>query len=569
MIEFNELKFRNFLSYGHAWTPYYFEKGITRIAGINGQGKSTIVDAIYYALFGKPFRKINIPQLVNSRNRKDLCVELSFTSNQTNFKIIRGIKPDRFEVYKDNELLPQNADKKLYQEMLEDTIGCNEDIFLQIGIKSLTRYGSFLTLPKGRKREIIEDIFGLQVLSEMWEANKLEADEIEQTIHDLRQDESNTELLIEQEKKNLENLKRIKQQMKKNIAAENAKLNKKLEAVKEVLKKLFIAEEFIEEAQKELTIFESQIQAKQKEAADLEKLKNIYQTKMELESEKITFVQSYCNTCPNIDKMKKGLNIDKLSHKISSTAINLNELTQEISHLNVEATKLRNKTDKQPELTVRIEAIQREMKNINTSFKDEETTSIIIDETNYKKYRKQLENISQQLSKENENLRYNRAIYLILSDDGIKSFIIKKYLPLLNKLMNTYLQKFMIDLELEFDSELEIQIRTKFKEKYSYDSFSEGEKKRIDAAMMFTFLEFCKMKHSNNSMNLLILDEFPVGLDTEGENAIHEIMKDIVEKEDKEIITISPNPRIDPDRIDRLFYASMNKGFSQLELSSV
>ena len=253
MIKFTRLKFKNFISYSNAWTNYTFEKGITRISGMNGQGKSTLVDALYYALFGKPFRQMNLPNLVNSRTRKDCCVELSFNTSGYDFKIIRGIKPNRFEIYKTaagmkwsrKDLLPQDAKKKNYQETLESIIGCNEDIFLQVAIKSLTRYGSFLTLPKGKKRDIIETIFGMKIISDMADLNKMLADEIDQGIRNLKRDETNTQLLIGQERKNLENLKRIKMEMEQNIAAENDKIQKEIDGAEIIVNKLQKAKEII------------------------------------------------------------------------------------------------------------------------------------------------------------------------------------------------------------------------------------------------------------------------------------------------------------------------------------
>lgn len=574
MIEFTELRFKNFISYSNAWTTYTFEQGITRISGINGQGKSTIVDAIYYVLFGKPFRNTNLPNLVNSRTRKNACVELSFSVPGYDFKIIRGIKPNRFEIYKTatgmewsrKDLLPQDALKKNYQETLESIIGCSEEIFLQIGIKSMTRYGSFLTLAKGKKRSIVEEIFGLEVISEMDDLNKIMIDKMAQCIRDLKRDEANIITLIEQEQKNLQNLKRIKKEMEQNIAAENIKTNALISLVTETLDKLYDAEEKIHSKLGELKDSEGLIQDVDKKVEKLTKRINLIQTKMLSENEKIGFVQNYCETCPNIEKMKEGLNLQSLEAERDGTETDLLDFKAERMHLQNDADKLRGITDKLPELEMRIAAKEREIKGLKGTLKNETENAVIIDETQYKLHKQKLEETIKEIKDNYEDLKYHQAISTILSDDGIKSYVIGKYLPLLNKLMNTYLQKFGIDLELEFDSDLDIKINTKFKEGYSYGTFSEGEKKRIDAAMMFTFLEFCKLKNSNTSLNILILDEFSHGLDPEADSVMHDILRDISEKEGKEIITISPNPHIDPDKIDRLFHVSMNQGFSSIEL---
>ena len=574
MIEFTSLRFKNFISYSNAWTEYIFEKGITRISGVNGQGKSTIVDAIYYALFGKPFRKTNIPNLVNSKTRKHCCVELNFTTVGYNFRVVRGIKPTRFEIYKTmagaewsrKDLIPQDARKKNYQEILEGIFGFNEDIFNQIGIKSLTRYGSFLTLPKGKKRDIIENIFGLEVISEMWELNKLQADETDQRIRDLRRDETNTDLVIEQERKNLDHLKRLKLEMERNIEAENARVYVEVEAGNVVLGKMRAAQEVIRMKKVLVQEYQKQEDEEQRLFTKLNNAGMKIENRISIEEQKIEFVMGYCPACPNLKQMEEDLSLDVLQKGVvdcrEKKQVHADRLEELRALINGEQFAI----GKEPELVARIEAKERENRRLLSGMKNNRQTAVIIDESQYKAHKEKLAEIVEEIESAHEDLKYYRAIYTVLSDDGIKSFVIKKYLPLLNKLMNTYLQKFGIDLELEFDAELEIEIKTKFKENYAYESFSEGEKKRIDGAMMFTFLEFCKMKHSNASINLLILDEFSSGLDPEGENIMHDILKDIVEKESKEILTISPNPHIDPDKIDRHINVSMRGGFSEMRL---
>lgn len=570
MIILKELRFKNFISYGNNPTVFKFERGITRIAGANYQGKSTLVDAIYYALFGKPFRRINLPNLVNSINKKNLEVQLDFTSGNNFYTIVRGIKPDVFEIYKNgmdpDDLIDQNSTKKGYQQILEDDIlKFNEDIFQQIGIKSLTRHDSFLTLPKAKKRQIIENIFGIQVLSEMRDLNRSIMDEIEEESRLLQNDFEHYDALIKQEKKNLDNLKQIKEQLEYDLQAKNEKKLKEIGQLNESLIEF-------DRALVVVAKYKSQRQSLEKETTKitrglgtLDREIQKSEIKIQMYEDRICWVREKCNDCPNIKNMEEDEDVSTEQSRIIELEANKQGLIENQNLITEKIDKCSGVIGKEPLVFNKISEIKNEVRRIEDSIETQVKTTVDVDDKNLLAYEKKLRHITEKIQKRKTVMRYRVTIQEMLHDEGIKSYIIKKYLPILNKLMNTYLQKFHIDLELEFTHDLEIRVKTKFKEKYAYESFSEGEKKRINLALTFTFLEFCKLKYSNSSINILLLDEFSIGLDGEGEADMYEILKDVVEKEDKEIITISPVEQNDPEKIDRVFLAKIERGFSNLE----
>lgn len=566
MVKLKKISFKNFISYGNQATEYNFETGVSRISGINGKGKSAVVDAIYYSMFGKSFRKTNIPKMINSINKKDLRVELFFDVKGKDYKIIRGLRPEIFEIYKNDVLIDQAATKKSYQSFLEEDIfQFDEDIFQQIGIKSLTRYDSFLTLSKGKKRTIIENIFGIEILSEMKELNKIEMDDSKVLMKDLKKDQDNFKLLQEQEKFNIQKLKAIQKQLNEEVEELNkqkllevGKLEKNQLSIKEGLKKIREYRNLIGEHLLTISNCKASIKQTVNEFVELGNIISAFENN-------IHFIKTQCGECPNIGTLENDSDIeqDKIQYsKLESSRKKIidqqNELEDEIDSI---TEKFISKNDV---LLTKLNNLKQEIKKIKLSISPPKEV-VQIDYTKFDGYTEKIKILEKQIQDEAEKIEYNKAINMILQDDGIKAYIIKRYLPLINKLMNTYLQKFSINLEMEFTPEMDIEIKTKFKEGYSYESFSEGEKRRINASLMFTFLEFCKLKHSNASINILILDEFSSGLDPIGENTLYDILKDMVEKEGKEVITISHSPLIDPEKISRVYHVDMERGFSKLE----
>lgn len=567
-VSLDSITFRNFLSYPNKPTRFNFKEGITRISGINGQGKSAVVDATYYALFGKPYRKINLPKLINSINRKDLWVELKFQIKENKFRIERGIKPNIFKIFKNDVLIDIDSSYKDYQEYLEeDILHFSEDIFQQIGIKSLTRYDSFLTLPKGKKRQIIESIFGLSILTGMKELNKDDIDNLETDIYNFKKELGKYEMLKDQELRNIEQLKQLKNQIDEKSKKEKRDKSDKIEELEKEIIALNKGIKIIERNKKILEDIQTKLKYNEVAFGEVEKELKPLENKLKKYLEHCMFMEERCSGCPEL----QGIINDKDNQKLKDKEIQLNEYWDELL---IEKRELEESHRKTSLLTInekiirhKIQTKRKDVSIIKRELDSSSSNNIKIDETNLKKYINKIKQINDGTVQIYSELEYLNTIHQLLDDSGIKSHIIKRYLPLLNKLMNTFLIKFGIDLEMSFNPDLEIEILTKFKENYAYESFSEGEKRRINLALTFTFLEFCKLKYSTSSLNVLFLDEFSTGLDAEGENVLYEVLQTMVEKEQKDIITISHSMMIDPEKVTRLFVAEKTRGYSSLVLS--
>lgn len=569
MIELQSVTWKNFLSYGNKPTTYTFERGISRLAGPNGVGKSTLVDVIHYSFFGRSFRRVNIPKLVNSKNRSGLEVTMKFLAREHPYTIIRGVKPDIFEIYRGDELIDQNATKKGYQTFLEeDVLKFSEDIFQQIGIKSLTRYDSFLTLPKGKRRAIIENIFGIEILSEMRDLNKLRIDTIEEEVRVWNNEVDHYDLLIKQERGNIAKLEAIKLKLEEDLATKNEKIQDEIIGIWKEIGGLEKCLEIIGN-------YESQHEKVSARVVGLEEKWNnlairIQEIQFEMKSadESICIIKEKCPDCPNLKAMVQEKD-EALNHRLeilikeerSNKGIQKTLTTEKIQ---LENTYLNKRQAAEGKISIH----KMQVRKLEASIDETPQTEVEIDDSALLGYEERKAGFQKNVSDSNKKLDYHKAVFGILHDGGIKSYIIKKYLPILNKLMNTYLQRFRIDLELEFNPGMDINVKTKFKENYSYESFSEGEKKRINLALTFTFLEFCKIKFANSSINILLFDEFSFGLDDDGEDDMYGVFRDMVEKEDKEIITFSPVDLEDVEKADRMYKVSIVKGFSKIEIVS-
>ncbi len=568
MIEVTSIKWKNLFSYGKKWTEYPVEVGVTRITGINGSGKSTFVDALNYVLYGKPFRKINLPTMVNTTNKKEMVVELEFTKGKSNYKIVRGMKPNIFEIYKDEELIDQDAHSKKYQEMLEeDILGFDESIFNQIAVKSLTKFDSFLNLTKAKKREVVEQVFDIIVIGEMANLNKVEKSAIKSTINDLEKELYRIETLMEQELENLEKLKIIQKNIEKEKAEEKQKYkdeievlggeNLKLEKGVEIIK---VKETERKELAVEATIVDNKI-------FELEKQKRKLEARDLKFDAKIKWLKEQCPTCLRVDEIElQHEDTDNKDKKLAKIAKKIEALEEESYTFADDLSRLDVIIQKKAVILQKIKGNTTSIKELQKKVDKKPKKEVIVNYDKYNEYKEKKTETDKYLAKVNEELKYSESIFELLNDKGFKAYIISKYLPLVNKLLNTYLQKFGIELEMAFNSDLDIDVKTPLKDKLAYDNFSSGEKKRIDAAIMLCFLEFTKLKYNTAKINVLVFDEFTVGLDSQGEEVFYSILKELSEKNNLEIIIVYHAISIDPENIDRVFEAYQGRGFSQFEL---
>jgi DNA repair exonuclease SbcCD ATPase subunit len=513
----------NFLSTGNGFTEVLLDKSPnTLVIGTNGAGKSTILDALTFALFGKPFRNINKPNIINTINDRDCLVEVEFRIGTKEYKVVRGLKPAVFSIYCNDVLMDQSAAAKDYQEHLESHIlKFNYKAFTQIVILGSSSFIPFMQLQASDRRAIIEELLDIKIFSSMNMIVKTRLNAIKQMAIDLKTNMDNTLAKIEMQKKYVE-------EARKSHGDQVEKKNKEHVENEDHIKKL----------QSEVKLIQRHIESLIKQILDessiVDKLKKLssFETKMETKSKKLDkelefyITHDDCPTCRQIlDPTFKKQAIEKSNthiHEIRSGLDQLNEQQDKHNTRLLEIRAVQKKIhDHNSELT-RINAsmaqIQKYMANLQCE---------ILKLVNKKVLSDDMTAVSEQLVKDLEDLQNRRrdtsdikqyfdVAATLLKDNGIKTKIIKQYLPVINKLVNKYLAAMDFFVNFEINDEFKETIKSRHRDAFSYENFSEGEKMRIDLALLFTWRAIAKLKNSMNT-NLLILDEvFDSSLDITG-----------------------------------------------------
>jgi DNA repair exonuclease SbcCD ATPase subunit len=524
MILFQKIKWKNFLSTGAHFTEIDFTKSNnTLIIGHNGAGKSTILDALCFGLFGKPFRKINKPQLLNSVNGKEAVVEVHFNIGQKKYKVIRGIKPNVFEIYLNDVLLNQDAAAKDYQEILENNIlKLNYKSFTQVVILGSASFVPFMQLSASDRRAIIEDLLDIQIFSSMNNVIKEKNSSIKEELNKAKYAISLTEEKITLQKQNIE-------EHKKNHDAE---IKRKLEEIEKSKTQMSTLQGDIQLINKHIAVLQNKVGDKKekldKKSKSLFQIKGKVQTNIDRNQKEIDFYENNhdCPTCKqSITPEWKDSQVQEKSEKITTQKTGLVEIEQELTKV---TTEIKSITDILSHIsehngevikhTSTISAINNYISKLNTE----------IDELTKKQTN--TEGSDQKLTELNASLEEHRKSYeasltekhyhefagTLLKDGGIKTRIIKQYLPIMNKLINKYLKAMDFFVNFNINENFEETIKSRHRDDFSYANFSEGEKMRIDLALLFTWRQIAKLKNSTNT-NLLILDEvFDSSLDTVG-----------------------------------------------------
>jgi len=518
MIIFKSIKYKNFLSSGNYFTEIPLDKHkSTLIVGHNGAGKSTILDAISFALFGKPHRKISKSQLVNSINQKQAVVEVEFTIGKSQFKIVRGIRPNIFEIWKDGSMINQSSHSLEYQKILEQNIlKLNHKSFHQVVVLGSSSFIPFMQLNAGHRRNVIEDLLDINIFSKMNIILRERNSILKENINKINNDTNIIKSKIEQQTKYIrdiaavtqENRSKYEKQIKKaqekiNILQnENSELSKELESntASDELKKL----------QTEKNKIISDV------ATIKQEMKTIAKRGMFLEK------NDECPTCEQpIQNKDKLITETKNEAYQVQTSLSVVEnggasIDTKISSLEDVIASIRKKTD-----TINVN--NREIVSLNQSNQDLQKyleSEVAADLTGAKKDLEKMNSDKESLFEEklrlNEQFGYNGVIAEMLRDTGIKTKIIKQYLPVINKLVNQYLQILDFFVHFNLDENFNETIRSRHRDDFTYDSFSEGEKQRIDLSLLFTWRQIAKMKNSV-ATNLLVLDEtFDSSLDHDG-----------------------------------------------------
>lgn len=570
MIIFKKITYRNFLSSGNQPTEIKFiEEPTTLIVGSNGSGKSTILDALCFGLFNKAFRKINKSQLVNSTNEKECLVEIEFNIGTKEYKVIRGIKPNIFEIWIDGILQNQVAASTDQQKQLEGNIlKLNYKSFTQIVILGSASFVPFMQLSTANRREVVEDLLDIKIFSAMNCIIKEKIKGINDSIKELSLKQSMTEEKIGMQKEFIESVEKTG---KDNIEKKKDKITSILTYIDQLT-----ADNVQKVAQVSKTLqpqLESLVDSSKK-LKQLSNLKGKISEKISSITEEHKFFSnnSVCPTCTQTIEEQFRLNKvsdSEVKAKELQTGYNelkeaiqqeekrereFNVISKEISSLNNEIS---NNNVKISQLSKQSRDLEQEIQEITNKIKNRNTERKVL-----KNLEEQLDSIQTDKAKNKENISYYEFAYSLMKDGGIKSKIIKKYLPLMNQQINKYLQMMDFYINFTLDEEFNEKIKSPIHEDFTYESFSEGEKMRINLAILFTWREIARMKNSINT-NLLILDEvFDSSLDFMGTDYFTKIIKYAIK--DTNIFVISHKTDELIDKFDKVIKFDKVKGFSKM-----
>lgn len=548
MIIFKSIKWKNFLSTGNTFTEIDFLKAnTTLINGSNGAGKTTLLDALCFVLFGKPYRNINIPQLVNSINEKDLRVEIEFNVEQTEYKIIRGLAPKIFEIYKNGTLINQDAKSKDYQQMFETQIlKMNYKSFCQVVILGSTNYTPFMRLSAADRRAIVESLLDINIFSTMntilkgkMSTLKDEMKEIDMSVKLLKQEQDSQEKFIEN----------LKNNSKSTLEKHSVELKNSMNQISELT-------EDIQNLNNRLTEYSESIADSantNKSKTKLILLQDQIEVNVKAAQKSLKFYETN-NTCPtcsqNIEEQVKCKHIEEKTNAIAEYTNGLTELEQKIKDIDNELIKIEIANKKILNLEKEISSKNSLLVSTTKYMKkiQSEIDELNQDKENIEKEEQLLTDIRSKWNDANEKRKmlledsyYYTLISSLIKDGGIKAKIIKHYLPIMNKIINNYLSHMNFFVKFELNENFEESIKSRHRDDFTYDSFSEGEKRKIDLALLFAWRATAQLKNSVNC-NLMIFDEVLDGsLDDSSIESFLDILKGL--KKTSNIIVISHKPK--------------------------
>ena len=576
MILFENIRWKNFLSTGNQYIEINFQtagesrfakNSTTLIVGANGAGKSTVLDALTFSLFSKPFRKINKPQLVNVVNEKDCRVEVEFSIGTTQWKVVRGIKPNIFEIWRDGNLLDQSSHAADQQKWLEQNVlKMNYKSFTQIVILGSSAFVPFMQLTASHRREVIEDLLDIKIFSSM---NNLIKDKIRLLREEIKTFKLKKESLTDKVEMQQNFIEEVEEQGKGRISEDTDKI------------KVLQVEVDTHMEQNELTDANiTELVKKQEEVTGAtEKLREFGTLKGKISNKVTTITREHkffsdnvtCPTCTqSIDEEFRINKIEDAQNKAKELQSGYKELEEAIKN---EEERERHFTNLSKEITTlthgisknntKISGCQRQIRDLESEIQ-RLTDQLANRNTEHDKlatFKDKLKTTYDELSSRKDTISYYDFAYSLLRDGGVKSKIIKKYLPLINQQVNRYLQKMDFYINFTLDEEFNETVQSPVHEDFSYASFSEGEKMRIDLALLFTWREVARMKNSVNT-NLLIMDEvFDSSLDGMGTEEFLKIIRFVIK--DTNIFVISHKPDMH-DKFESMVRFEKVKGFSRM-----
>ena len=532
MIYFKKLRWRNFLSTGNQFIEIDLAKSpSTLIIGTNGSGKSTMLDALCFTLFNRPFRDIKKEQLVNTINGQDCELEVEFETSNKKYRVVRGIKPNKFEIHCNGVLLNQDANNIDYQNTLEQNIlKCNYRAFCQVVILGSASYEPFMHLRARYRREVVEEILDIRVFSHMDLLLRAKQGELNKAVVDVKH---RYDLLSEKYELQKKHFDEIQGRDKSDIEDRRQQLKENEQSNYEYNQKLQTLNEKIISTKAEIWGSEKVF----KKEKELDKLESKIEHKLSKEKKDVEFFEKNdnCPTCTQpIDLRFKQTQVYEGKKKISDLEEGLDKLSAEMGKTQEQIKQFKAVEKRLNDLDIQVAKINTSISEINrhSNRLDVEIAKLENTDDNTNQIQKELEQIKEDLkivnvekNKAIEEKKYIDIAREILNDTGVKANIIKKYIPIINNLINKYLQSLDFFVNFELDEEFNETIRSRFRDTFNYNSFSEGEKLRIDLALLFTWRTIAKMKNSTNT-NLLILDElFDSSLDMQGTDDFFKILK--------------------------------------------
>jgi len=545
MIYFKRVRWKNFLSTGDQYTEVQLDRSpTTLIVGQNGAGKSTMLDALSFALFGKPHRNINKPQLINTINNKNCCVEVEFTVGKIEFKVVRGIKPGKFEIYVNGKMANQESNARDYQKYLEQNIlKLNHKSFHQIVVLGSSSFIPFMQLPAQHRRDVIEDLLDINIFSKMNQLTKEKNQKIKEQLKD-----TNYQLDLTKDKIGVQS-KYLKDITQLNEETIRGKQNEITEIQKE-----------ISSLQEENSRFSEQIQDAKPKAE--EKLAKLQKKRDEINGYQVLFKQKIkdvvadakfydenenCPTCSQAisesikeEKIKASRSkskelqqaMDDVTEKQTDLESNIKTINDELSAINETNSALYNNNTTIARLQRQISNIENDILDLEGKDGDASSAKQLLEEL-----RDEKESLAERKLTLVDDRTYYEAALEMLKDTGIKTKIVREYLPVMNNLINKYLQVLDFFVSFHLDEEFNETIKSRHRDSFNYASFSEGEKQRIDLALLFTWRQIAKMKNST-STNLLVLDEtFDSSLDHDGVENLQKILGTL--EDDANVFVIS------------------------------
>jgi DNA repair exonuclease SbcCD ATPase subunit len=568
MITFKKIKWKNFLSTGNQWSEIDFQKSHTNLViGTNGAGKSTMLDALTFVLFNKSFRRINKNQLINTTNEKDCCVEIEFSVNSRDYLVRRGIKPNIFDIEVNGVPLHKEADDRANQRILEENIlKVNYKSFTQIVILGSSTFVPFMQLTTAHRREVIEDLLDIRIFSAM---NSLIKEKIRVQKDQVKSLDVRKETLKDKMKMQQNFIDELENRGKENIENRKNKIDQLMKEVDAYMTQSGRTEEEVFSRTKE----QEEVLGADDKLRKLNNLKGKISQKVSVITKEHKFFteNTVCPTCTQTiedefrlnriaDAQNKAKELQKGFQELEETIKSEEERERQFTVLSKEITKLNHEISQN---NTRISLNQRQIRDLESEIQTitEQLENRNTEHEKLEEFRENLQKTFEDLSKKKEEIVYYDFAYSLLKDDGVKTKIIKKYLPFINQQVNRYLQMMDFYINFHLDEEFNETVKSPIHEDFSYSSFSEGEKMRIDLALLFTWREVARVKNSVNT-NLLIMDEvFDSSLDGFGTDEFLKIIRYVIK--DANIFVISHKADLH-DKFETVLRFEKVKGFSRM-----